>query len=64
MNRRTRVEGGIAGCMLALGLAGCGVFGIGGGDAPKPTPLTPIESLVPMKAAWSLAMSTFTGSAL
>ena len=43
-------------CALALGLAGCGVFGIGGGDAPKPTPLTPIESSVPMKASWSVSV--------
>ena len=61
MIRGMRVGRSLAACTLALGLAGCGVFGIGGGDAPKPTPLTPIESTVPMKAAWSVSVGKSQG---
>ncbi|QJR11744.1 Outer membrane protein assembly factor BamB [Usitatibacter rugosus] len=58
---RAALAARIAGCAITLGLAGCGVFGIGGGDAPKPTPLTPIESTVAMKAAWTTPVGKALG---
>jgi outer membrane protein assembly factor BamB len=49
---------------LALSLAGCGVFGIGSNsDAPKPTPLTPIEGGLALKAAWTVPVGKAKGYA-
>ena len=46
---------------LSLALSGCGVFGIGGGDAPKPTPLTEIKSTVTPRAAWTASVGKSQG---
>jgi outer membrane protein assembly factor BamB len=46
--------------LVALALGGCGVFGIGGGDARKPTPLEPITATVAPKAAWTVSAGKST----